>query len=329
MKRRLFLKTLATATASLPAAGFSAKPDANDWEITPIPLPGVPPAITPRCQAIFVEKNILWALHGQEMYFKTVDSEEWQNYYIDYAAGTPYCFYAVPDEKKSPPARTIYLAEWRKTPESNFIRRVDGGDTKEDSYITLNQPSRLTSLLLTEDENGSPTLFAADAAQRNVLRYDADGKFMHRLYADGELIVPSPYLAMCVGRDGLLRVVNPGRHRVEAFHVRADSTPQEKSLTWGTESKTPEGFAGCCNPAWLAVTESGNFFTSEKRFLRLKLHDPEGNFLEEVPLPPKEKNVVTEGYPVAAEGENLYVLDTNANAVYRYAKTGNAGVPPA
>ena len=315
MKRRNFLK-VAAATAGIPAVGFSAE-QGRKWEITRIPLPG------PECVAIAAEKDALWALYSREIFFKTADSEEWQNY-TDYLLGPAWCFCVVPDEEKLPKDRMVYAGIQSRVVPSPAISWQKTGDREGVSgglwMDKLKPSSRLTSLLAMPDENGTPTLFAADAAQRNVLRYDADGKFMHRLYADGELIVPSPYLAMCVGRDGLLRVVNPGRHRVEAFHVKAAGTPREEPLTWGVSSPGPEGFAGCCNPAWIAVTESGNFFTSEKRILRLKLHDAEGNFIEEVPLPPQQKNVITEGYPVAAEGENLYVLDTNANVVYRYAK---------
>ena len=64
-------------------------------------------------------------------------------------------------------------------------------------------------------------VFVADAGNRVVVRYDTSGKLLNRI---GEkdpdrnipgFVLPSAYFDLAVSKDGLLRVVNPGRLRIE------------------------------------------------------------------------------------------------------------------
>lgn len=120
---------------------------------------------------------------------------------------------------------------------------------------------------------GANDVFAADSANRVVLRYDRSGKVVGRI---GEkslersipgLIVPSPYLDVKLGRDGLLRINNPGRHRVEVFTPGGDL-----ELSWGKPTLAIEGFCGCCNPVGLALFPDGRCVTCEKGVPRVKVY---------------------------------------------------------
>ena len=112
---------------------------------------------------------------------------------------------------------------------------------------------------------GENEVFAADAGNRVVLRYDKSGKLVGRIGEKNKernipgLIVPSPYLDVELGRDGLLRVNNPGRHRVEAYTASGDL-----EFSWGKPSAAIEGFCGCCNPVGLAMLPDGRCVTCEK-----------------------------------------------------------------
>jgi hypothetical protein len=55
--------------------------------------------------------------------------------------------------------------------------------------------------------------------------------------------VPSACLDVEIAPDGLLRVNNPGRHRVETYTFDGDL-----ELFWGRPSAAIDGFCGCCNP---------------------------------------------------------------------------------
>lgn len=151
----------------------------------------------------------------------------------------------------------------------------------------LGERAVLTSIAVA-DTAGEPDVFVADAGNRIVLRYDPSGK---RLAEIGRLnreqgirgfILPSPYFDIAVTPDGLLRAVNPGMHRIEAYTFDGHL---EEPLVWGKASLAPEGFCGCCNPASLAVLPGGGYVTGEKGIPRVKVYGADGNFLGVVASP--------------------------------------------
>jgi hypothetical protein len=132
----------------------------------------------------------------------------------------------------------------------------------------------LTGLAVTES-----AVYAADSGSRMIWRYDRSGKLAGRL---GEksverkvpgLIVPSPYLDVALGRDGLLRVNNPGRHCVESYTADGDL-----ELSWGEPAGGIQGFCGCCNPIGLALLPDGRCVTCEKGLPRVKVYSATGAF---------------------------------------------------
>ena len=120
---------------------------------------------------------------------------------------------------------------------------------------------------------GENNVFAADAGNRVVLRYDKSGKLAGRIGEKNKernipgLIIPSPYLGVVLAPDGLLRVNNTGRHRVEAYTVNGDL-----ESSWGKPSNAIEGFCGCCNPIGLALLPDGRYVTCEKGLPRVKVY---------------------------------------------------------
>jgi len=95
---------------------------------------------------------------------------------------------------------------------------VEVFDAKGQRKATWDSPGKkawLTAIALTEKD-----VFVADSGGRVLLRYDKSGKLIRRL---GErdtalnvpgFVIPSPFRDVEIARDGLLRVNNPGRHRV-------------------------------------------------------------------------------------------------------------------
>ena len=122
-------------------------------------------------------------------------------------------------------------------------------------------------------------VFAADAGKLVVLRYDRNGKITGRIgRKDAErsvpgFVVPSPFLDVILHRDGLLRVNNPGRHRVEAYTLDGDLEG-----SWGKPSAAIDGFCGCCNPIALAMLADGRIVTCEKGIPRVKIYSAAGEF---------------------------------------------------
>jgi hypothetical protein len=150
-------------------------------------------------------------------------------------------------------------------------------DAKGQRKLTWDSPGKkawLTGIAVTEKE-----VFVADAGNRVVLRYDKSGKLLHRLgEKDKErnipgFIIPSPFFDVEIARDGLLRVSNPGRHRVELYTADGDFEG-----AWGTVSMGITGFCGCCNPINLALLPDGRFVTCEKGLPRVKVYSATGEF---------------------------------------------------
>lgn len=122
-------------------------------------------------------------------------------------------------------------------------------------------------------------VFVADAGQRLILRFDRSGKLVSRIGERNKernipgFIVPSPFFAVKLAKDGLLRVTNPGRHRVEVYTADGDF-----EQAWGRAGAAIEHFCGCCNPTNLALLADGRVVTFEKGIPRVKVHGADGAF---------------------------------------------------
>lgn len=126
---------------------------------------------------------------------------------------------------------------------------------------------------------GERDVFVADAGNRVVWRHDLNGELVGTIgRRDPDrnipgLVLPSPFLDVEIGRDGLLRVNNPGRHRVELYTFEG-----KLELFWGQFSMAMKGFSGCCNPVNLALLEDGSTVTFEKGLPRVKVYEATGMF---------------------------------------------------
>jgi hypothetical protein len=122
-------------------------------------------------------------------------------------------------------------------------------------------------------------LFVADSGNRLVWRHDRSGRLLGRI---GErdpsrnipgLILPNPHLDVVMAKDGLLRVTNPGRHRVEAYTLDG-----HLEFFWGRASAAIDGFCGCCNPVAIDSMPDGRTVTFEKGMPRVKIYSATGEF---------------------------------------------------
>jgi len=120
----------------------------------------------------------------------------------------------------------------------------------------------LTSLAADEEN-----VFAADAGNRAVWRFDTAGKLIHKF---GEFVVPSPYFDVAINPIGELWVANPGKHGLENY--RPDG---ELISSWYRFGMGPEAFSGCCNPAHFAFRSDSAFVTYEKGIDRIKIVGPD------------------------------------------------------
>ena len=177
-------------------------------------------------------------------------------------------------------------------------------------------------------------VFVADAGRRIVVRYDLEGNVVNEIGRKDEkrnisgFVIPSPYFDLAVAKDGLLRVVNPGEHRIEAYTFDGDH-----EFSWGKPGIDIEGFCGCCNPINFAILKDGSYVTVEKGLVRVKLYnadldDTGGKFVGVVAgvgtLVPGgvaracafPEDCQSGGFDVAVDSDGkVYVLDTVENVV--------------
>lgn len=197
------------------------------------------------------------------------------------------------------------------------------------AWQNLGADAVLTSIAVHNND-----VFVADAGNRIVLHYDTNGKLINRIgQKDSErnipgFVIPSPYFDLAVGKDGLLRVVSPGHHRIEAYTFAGDL-----EFSWGKFSSGVEGFCGCCNPVNFALMPDGNFVTCEKGLVRVKIYSSSGAFIGVVAGPEQLVSgqvtriceVVAEcqkgGFDVAVDSRGkIYVLDTINNVIRTFVK---------
>lgn len=158
-----------------------------------------------------------------------------------------------------------------------FRDHVEVYDLKGQKRETWDSPGKrayITALAVTETD-----VFIADAGNRIVWRCDHFGKVKGRI---GEkdagrkvpgFIVPSPFFDVEVAADGLLRVTNTGRHRVEIYTPEGDL-----ELVWGKPGAAIENFCGCCNPIATVPLKDGRLVTLEKGIPRVKVYTARGEF---------------------------------------------------
>jgi len=201
---------------------------------------------------------------------------------------------------------TIYIATKR------YVAVYENLDQAPRRWERLNDRAYLTSIIVAYD--GS--IFAADASNCEVLRYNPTGEVIGRIGRKDPdrnipgLVLPSPHLDVAISTDGLLRVTNSGRHRVEAYTFDGDL-----ELSWGFPSPGIDGFCGCCNPTDIAVLVGRQIVTSEKCLSRVKVYDAMGEFLCVV-AGPNDFAEITDGMDVAVDkAGRILVLDPKARVV--------------
>ena len=192
-----------------------------------------------------------------------------------------------------------------------------------------------TDAILTSIALNNETIFAADAVNGRIYEYDWKGNLVRTVgqktagrQEQSGFVIPSPYFDIAMASDGLLRVVDPGRHLIVAFTVAGD-----REWAWGKATPAIEGFSGCCNPVNFAILPDGSFVTVEKGLVRVKIYNAEGKFIGVVAGPEQlewtqqqqvcntPQECQSKGFDVAVgkDGE-IYVLDTVKNVVRVFEK---------
>lgn len=212
----------------------------------------------------------------------------------------------------------------------NTVVVLNPDGTKRTHFSVPNPNAIVTSIAL---DNGR--IYIADAVNGLIYCYDKNNELINTIgrkdpNKEGHpgFVIPSPYFDIAMASDGLLRVVDPGRHLIIAFTVDG-----HREWAWGLASPQVEGFSGCCNPVNFAILPDGNFVTVEKGLVRVKIYDSEGKFIgvvagpEQLELHDPQRACMTpdqcqsRGFDVAVDQEGkIYILDTVSNVIRIFEK---------
>ena len=187
----------------------------------------------------------------------------------------------------------------------DHIEIFDKIGTQVSKWNSCGEDAVITSIAVKGND-----VFAADAGQKVVYRFDLKGNLINKIGlkdpATGVpgFIIPSPYFDLGISNDGNLWVVNPGRHSFEKY------TFDGSLLTsWTKASMAMEGFCGCCNPSNFAFLNDSLFVTSEKAIERVKVYKTDGSFVCVVATPDQFEEG-TKGLDLAVDKQNrILVLD--------------------
>jgi len=210
---------------------------------------------------------------------------------------------------------TLYVA----TRDRVLVYGPDG--RAQSAWEGAGEKALLTGLAVTDTD-----VLVADAGNRVVRWYDRAGVLLGTIGRKDEarnvpgFVIPSPCFDLAMGSDGLLRVANPGRRRVEAYTLSGDFEG-----SWGRYGVGPEGFSGCCNPVNFAMIAPPRgrgpvegFLTCEKGLTRVKRYDGQGRFQGYVAGHESfaRHDEILAGKPT---GQPFFVLDVAVDAAGRVA----------
>lgn len=194
------------------------------------------------------------------------------------------------------------------------VGMLSPGGTEVSLWPPLSENGMITSIAASGEQ-----VFVADAATKTVFRFDFTGKLLgkidNRSNIDSRFIVPSPFFDLVLDNQGMLSVVNPGKHTIHQF-----TTDGAAHSTWGKAGNALEAFCGCCNPTHIAAMPDGSFVTSEKGLVRLKVYSPQGKMLTVVAAPAQFDDMTT-GIDLAVDSKGrILALDPKAGRVRVFIK---------
>jgi hypothetical protein len=185
---------------------------------------------------------------------------------------------------------------------------------KEGEIIVTSEPMEGSSFTSLAEHNGA--IYVADGRARKVrifnFNLEQTGEF------NGEsgvsevhgFILPDGHFSLAVNSEDELWITNPGLHSLQNYSSAGRLRSFFQSSSFGIE-----GFAGCCNPQHLAFLAGGEFVTSEKGLIRIKIMKDSGEIVSVV-APPESFENGTRAPAVAVDDHgNVLALDFDRNMI--------------
>ena len=157
----------------------------------------------------------------------------------------------------------------------------------------------------------SEYVFVTDAGNKNICKYTKEGDFMAVILSPDGFIIPSYSFDIVIIRDTIY-CGNSGRHKIENYTLEG-----EYITSFGRSGNETGSFAGCCNPAFLAVTANDDILTSEKGVPRISCFSREGQF-KALLLGNKTLGGGVKAFNIKVQDDKIYVAGKNTLSVFVY-----------
>ncbi len=159
-------------------------------------------------------------------------------------------------------------------------------------------------------------IFVADAARRRVLIFNDLLEISDEFAGESGVsdihgfILPDSHFSLAINPENELWITNPGLHKLQnyTFEGRLRSYIQRRSFDIN-------GFSGCCNPVHFAFLPGGEFVTSEKGIIRVKVVSESGELVSVVAPSDKFERGTRAPAVAADESGNVLLLDFDKNMV--------------
>lgn len=193
---------------------------------------------------------------------------------------------------------------------------LDSDGNQQAAWSEFDPKTLITSIAV-----GDEYVYVADAGALCVWQLGFDGEVIRKIGEKNTrddipgFVIPSPYFDVAVDEKNNLWAANSGRHSLENY------TPDGRfRSSWGEASMRIEGFAGCCNPSHFCILPNGNFVSSEKGIVRIKVLDEHGRLISVVAGPDQfKKGLVGVDLDSDSEGR-IYALDRDLKRIRIFQK---------
>ena len=154
-------------------------------------------------------------------------------------------------------------------------------------------------------------VYATDAENKNICQYTKEGNLVRFIKSPQGFVIPSHSFDIIYINDTLY-CVNSGRHSIESYTLSG-----EFIASFGKADNEAGGFAGCCNPAYIAGTSNGDIITSEKGTPRISCYGKNGKF-RTILFNSESLGGGNAAYKMTVYKDYIYIAGTKSISIYQF-----------
>ncbi len=198
----------------------------------------------------------------------------------------------------------------------------------ENNHVYINSPAKKSDykiigtgkheMVITSIAASAENIYIADAGNAEVLIFNYNGMLINKFgkwndSSNTGFIVPSPYFDVAWDNNRkCLFIANPGTHQIEKYDENGKFISK-----WGKTGFKDDEFAGCCNPADIAVYKE-YIATGEKGSKRVRLFTIDGKYVSTIAHEANFPIIGTTIDLLVTPDGKLLLKDRKSKTIYNY-----------